>query len=139
MPAHVKLDSMLQRHVQLRPGEETVFVHGAGYFPAAAPFSRGGLLVITNQRVLFVPHKLESAAGAKDLSLTNAHVSGIGSTPRTMRVGLPRKWLRIDTESKSWLFLFTIRKPWLRNRAIRKIAAVCPSAELADGWGFIST
>lgn len=120
----------------LRAGETVQLRLGAGFFPSKALFSRGGLLYLTNQRLLFRPHKLDRALVGSDASVELAlpEITAIGTTPR-WSPAMGRRFLRVDSTDRSYLFLFSVRHPRWRSKVIAAILRSSPKAVEMDGWG----
>lgn len=154
------------QELQLSDGENIVLNFPGGYFPAKAVFCHGGALYLTTHRVLFRSHKLGHAlsggidrlvtapkrrayelttsqaethdamvSGSVDLPLSD--VAAAGSTPRWAPVS-GRRFLRIDTQHRSYLFLFSLWRPRWRTRFAFEAVKASPHASLVDGWGFYS-
>lgn len=120
----------------LRPGETIQLRLGAGFFPSKALLSRGGLLYVTNQRLLFRAHKFDSALSRSDASvdLRLDEITAAGTTPR-WSAAMGRRFLRVDAGDHSYLFLFSVRHPTWRQKVIASVLKQSPTAVEEDGWG----
>lgn len=117
-------------------GETVVLRLGAGFFPSKALFSRGGLLYVTNRRVLFRPHKFDKALNRTDdcVDLSLNEITAVGSTPR-WSAAMGRRFLRLDAAENSYLFLFSVRHPRWRAKVISEVLEHSLTAVERDGWG----
>ena len=120
----------------LKTGEAVQLRLGAGFFPSKALLSRGGLLYVTNQRLLFRPHKLDKALSRTDapVDLALQDVTAIGTTPR-WSPAMGRRFLRVDAGDRSYLFLFSVRHPTWRSKVIAAVLRASPKAVEMNGWG----
>lgn len=109
---------------------------GAGYFPRKAVFCHGGLLYLTTARVVFRSHRLDQALSADDgtLDLPLSQIAAVGSTPRWRPV-MGRRFLRLDSGERSYLFLFSVRHPRWRTRFQSELLKAAPGTISEDGWG----
>lgn len=127
---------VIHKEPKLGSSEEVILRYGAGYFPTKIPICHGGILYLTNFRVIFRQHNVDLAITSDrynvDLSLSD--VVAVGSTP-PWRALMGRRLLRIDVKNLSYLFLFSIRHPRWRPRYSEKLREIEPTAALRDGWG----
>ena len=127
---------LIYQEPDLRPGEIIQLRLGAGFFPSKALLSRGGLLYVTDQRLLFQPHKLDSTLGRSGASVDVRldAITAVGTTPR-WSAAMGRRFLRVDARAESYLFLFSVRHPTWRQKVITTFLKQAPSAIEKDGWG----
>ena len=127
---------VIYQEPDLRPGETIQLRLGAGFFPSKALLSRGGLLYVTDQRLVFQPHKLDSRLGGSGASVDFRldAITAVGTTPRWW-AAMGRRFLRVDASGESYLFLFSVRHPTWRQKVISSVRKHAPSAIEKDGWG----
>jgi hypothetical protein len=67
----------------------------------------GGHLLLTDQRLLFYPHKFDSATGGKGWECTLSSISGVGMSARGSNPfnGSMRRRLKIDTGATTEYFV----------------------------------
>ena len=127
---------IIYQEPDLRPGETIQLRLGAGFFPSKALLSRGGLVFVTDQRLLFQPHKLDSTLGSSGASvdLRLDAITAVGTTP-PWTAAMGRRFLRVDARDESYLFLFSVRHPTWRKKVITSVLKHAPRAIEKDGWG----
>ena len=127
---------LIYEEPKLKSKEKILLRYGAGYFPRKVLISHGGLLYLTTDRVIFRAHKLDRALSSEEyaVELPISAVKAVGSTP-AWRVAMGRRFLRVDGEHRSYLFLFSLRHPRWRSHFIQELRKTAPRAALIDGWG----